>query len=175
MNGIEITKITLDHLVPLQEIGRQTFWETFSPNNTEENMNGYLASSFSDEKLANELQNPESEFYFAAINGIVVGYLKINFGQTQTESQQVKTLEIERIYVRQEFHGKNVGQLLYEKAIQIAKTNYLDFVWLGVWENNHKALRFYTKNGFVAFDKHIFKLGDEEQTDLLMKLDLANK
>jgi ribosomal protein S18 acetylase RimI-like enzyme len=102
----------------------------------------------------------------------VIGYLKLNFGQAQTELQDEKALEIERIYLLKEFHGKNVGQLLYDKALQIARQKNVDYVWLGVWEENRRAINFYTKNGFVEFDKHIFKLGNEEQTDKMMKLNL---
>ena len=170
MNRIEITKISLEQLAQLQEIGRKTFTETFSSTNSEENMKTYLENGFSTDKLTSELQNPESEFYFATLNEVVIGYLKINFGQAQTEVQEGKALEIERIYVLQDFHGKKVGQLLYETAIQIAKNKKVAFVWLGVWEENHRAIQFYTKNGFVAFDQHIFRLGDDEQTDIMMKL-----
>ncbi len=170
MNRIEITKISLEQLAQLQEIGRKTFTETFSSTNSEENMKTYLENGFSTDKLTSELQNPESEFYFATLNEVVIGYLKINFGQAQTELQEGKALEIERIYVLQDFHGKKVGQLLYEKAIQIAKNKKVAFVWLGVWEENRRAIQFYTKNGFVAFDQHIFRLGDDEQTDIMMKL-----
>lgn len=170
MNRIEITKISLEQLVQLQEIGHKTFAETFSTTNSEENMKTYLVSGFSSEKLTAELQNPASEFYFATLNEKVIGYLKINFGQAQTEIQDNKSLEIERIYVLQEYHGQNIGQLLFEKAIAIAKTNHCEYLWLGVWEENHQAIQFYTKNGFVAFDQHIFRLGDEEQTDIMMKL-----
>ena len=83
-----------------------------------------------------------------------------------------KALEIERIYVAKAFHGKKVGQILYEKAIHIAKQMNVAYVWLGVWEENPRAIHFYKKNGFVEFDKHIFRLGDDEQTDLMMKLEI---
>jgi diamine N-acetyltransferase len=170
MNSIKITKIGLEQLIPLQEIGRKTFFDTFFESDLEESMSAYLAISFSSEKLTDELENPESEFYFATLNESVIGYLKINFGQAQTEIQNQNAMEIERIYVLQDFHGKKVGQLLFEKAMAIAKQKKVDFIWLGVWEENHRALRFYTKNGFVAFDKHIFAFGDEAQTDIMMKL-----
>ncbi|MEX1301581.1 MAG: GNAT family N-acetyltransferase, partial [Desulfotignum sp.] len=90
-------------------------------------------------------------------------------GTSQTESKAENTLEIERIYVLKEFHGKTVGQQLYEKAMEIAKEKSVTYVWLGVWEKNSKAIRFYEKNGFKAFDTHIFRLGNDKQTDILMK------
>jgi ribosomal protein S18 acetylase RimI-like enzyme len=68
--------------------------------------------------------------------------------------------------------GKKIGQQLYDKAIHIATKMQMEYVWLGVWEENQRALNFYKKNGFVEFDKHIFKLGDDEQTDIMMKLQL---
>lgn len=170
MNRIKITKVSLAQLVELQEIGRKTFAETFSSTNTEENMTTYLKEGFSEAKLTAELQNPKSEFYFATLNEVVIGYLKINFGHAQTEIQNQNAVEIERIYVKGDFHGKKVGQLLFERALAIAKNKKVDFVWLGVWEENHRAIQFYTKNGFVEFDQHIFLMGDEEQTDIMMKL-----
>jgi len=171
---MEIKRVTLSDIVQLQKIGRQTFQETFSESNSEENMKNYLEEGFSKEKLTAELNDKNSEFYFATIDNEVIGYLKINFGESQTELKDNKALEIERIYVSKEFHGKNVGQLLYDKAIQIATQKNADYVWLGVWEENLRAISFYTKNGFVAFDKHIFKLGNDEQTDIMMKLKLTN-
>ena len=170
MNSIAIKKIGLEQLVPLQEIGRKTFYDTFFESDSEESMKTYLATSFSTQKLTAELENPNSEFYLATQNEVVIGYLKVNFGPAQTELQDGNSLEIERIYVLQDYHGKKVGQLLFEKAIAIAKDNSCSYVWLGVWEENHRALQFYSKNGFVAFDKHIFVLGDEAQTDIMMKL-----
>ena len=99
-----------------------------------------------------------------------MGYLKINFGDAQTESFNENALEVQRIYVLQNFHGKNIGQLLLDEVKKIAKSTGVDSVWLGVWEENHRAIRFYTKNGFVVFDKHVFIMGNDEQTDLLMQL-----
>lgn len=173
MENINIESVTINHIEQLQKIGRQTFYETFSESNTEENMKDYLANSFSIDQITAELNNETSEFYFAKLENEVIGYLKLNFGPSQTELKDHKSLEIERIYVLKEFHGKKVGQMLYNKAIAVAKAKKADYVWLGVWEENPRAISFYTKNGFVAFDKHIFKLGDDEQTDIMMKLKLA--
>jgi len=174
MTKITINKIKRNEIDQLQKIGRLTFHETFSDSNSEENMKTYLDEKFSTEKLTEELTNKDSEFYFAALDDKVIGYLKINFGPSQTELNDEKSLEIERIYVSKEFHGKNAGQLLYEKAIEIAKQKNSHYIWLGVWEQNLRAISFYKKNGFTAFDKHIFKLGNDEQTDIMMKHQLAD-
>lgn len=172
MESITISKVTLAGVERLQQIGRQTFVETFAASNTEENMRAYLAEGFAVEKLTAELQEPHSAFYFAGLAGQVIGYLKVNTGPAQTEQQAAQAFEIERIYVLRQFHGQKVGQLLYEQALQLATQAQATYVWLGVWEENPRAISFYKKNGFVEFDKHIFKLGDDEQTDILMKLPL---
>ena len=174
MNKIKVAKINVVEIEQLQKIAKQTFFETFAESNTQDNMQIYLTEGFTTEKLTSELTNQNSEFYFAEAKKEIIGYLKINFGAAQTELKDTKTLEIERIYVLKEFHGKGVGQLLYDKAIKIAKQKNVDYVWLGVWEENQRAIHFYKKNGFVAFDKHIFKLGNDEQTDIMMKLKLDN-
>jgi diamine N-acetyltransferase len=173
MQNIAIRSVTLDDMLQLQEIGRKTFSETFSAVNTEENMLKYLNEGFSTEKLSLELEDKNAAFYFAEMDKTVIGYLKLNVGSSQTELQDDQALEIERIYVAQAFHGKGVGQLLYDKAIQIARQQNAEYVWLGVWEENQRAISFYRKNGFVEFGKHLFKLGDDVQTDLMMKLKLS--
>ena len=172
MNEIKIEQISIQQIEALQQIGRQTFNETFAESNTAENMAKYLEESYAYEKLSEELNDPNSVFYFAMMEDKVIGYLKLNFGASQTELKDNDALEIERIYVLKEFHGKKVGQLLFDKAIEVAKAQHVAYVWLGVWENNKRALQFYTKNGFVEFDQHVFVLGDEAQTDIMMKLEL---
>jgi len=167
---MKIRNVNIQDIEKLKGIGKRTFTETFSSDNSEENITEYLDNGFSTEKLKTELTDKNAEFYFAELKGRVIGYLKVNSGQSQTEIKDKNYLEIERIYVLKEYHGKKVGQLLYENAIKIAKSKNAEYVWLGVWEKNPRAIRFYEKNGFVAFDKHIFKLGNDKQTDIMMKL-----
>jgi len=169
MENIEIVRVGAGDIDQLQDISRRTFLEAFSAVNSEENMRQYLDQSFSVAKLGEELRHPQSQFYFAIVDGQIVAYLKINTGQAQTELKDKHTLEIERIYVLQAYHGKKVAQQLYDLAIDMARAYQAEFVWLGVWEENARAISFYTKNGFSPFDKHSFWLGDDEQTDLMMK------
>ena len=174
MEAIVITKVSPSQINQLQKIGIQTFSETFSAVNTEEDMRQYLENHLSVSKLTDELNDTNSEFYFAILDDDIIGYLKLNYGASQTELKEDNAIEIERIYVLKQYHGMKVGQLLYQKAIQIARERYAGYVWLGVWEENLKAISFYKKNGFIEFDKHIFKLGNDEQTDIMMKLSLIN-
>ena len=170
--NIKIEQINNSHIAALQQIGHHTFEETFAESNSAENMTKYLEEAYSFEKLNEELNNPNSLFYFAMLDEKVIGYLKLNMGGSQTELKDNDALEIERIYVLKDYHGKKVGQLLFDKAIAIAKEQQVAYVWLGVWEENKRALQFYTKNRFVEFDQHVFVLGNEAQTDIMMKLEL---
>ena len=172
MIDIQIKKVGLEDIANLQIIGRQTFAETFSEGNSEEDMNQYLEEKFSVSQLKSELLDENSVFYFALVDTNIVGYLKVNLGESQTEIKDKNALEIERIYVIKDFHGKSVAKYLYKKAIEIAESKNVDYGWLGVWEENARAISFYKKNNFVEFDKHIFKLGNDEQTDIMMKLHL---
>lgn len=167
---MKIRKINIDDLETLRNLSIQTFKETFEEVNTEEDMQKYLLENLSIEKLKSELENPNSEFYFAENNDEILGYLKLNFKDAQTEKLEENHFEIERIYVLKAFLGQKIGQILFDKAIEIGREKNLEYVWLGVWEENHRAIRFYEKNGFEIFGKHDFVLGKDVQTDLFMKM-----
>lgn len=167
---ISIRLAEFSDLKTLQEISKLTFQEAFADSNTAEDMHQYLTTNFSLDKLTNELSEAGSRF-FIALDGLrAVGYLKVNAGIAQTDLKETDSLEIERIYVLNAYYGKKVGQLLYEKAVEVAEESGKTSIWLGVWEENPRAIRFYEKNGFVAFGSHVFKMGSDEQTDILMRM-----
>ena len=175
MNPIIIRKATISDLEIIQKISKQTFLETFEEVNTPENMENYVRENFNSAKVALEINNPESVFYLATLDNETIAYFKLNFGNAQTEIYNAQSMEIHRIYVLKEFHGKKIGQLLLNEAIKIGQESGVDSIWLGVWEENHKAIQFYSKNDFVEFDKHTFTLGNDVQTDLLMELRIINQ
>jgi ribosomal protein S18 acetylase RimI-like enzyme len=168
----EISKVTINEVELLRAISVQTFTETFAHQNSESDMQKYVSENLSIEQLSKELNTKGSSFYFLKLNSDIIGYLKINTGKAQTELKNDISLEIERIYIKHEFHGKNIGKQLLDKAIEIAKEHHYQYIWLAVWELNLKAIAFYKKHNFVEFDKHIFKLGDDEQIDIMMKMNL---
>jgi len=150
-------------------VARTSFREAFSADNSPEMMEEYVSRAFSEKQFLSELENPASAFYLAFSEGEPVGYLKVNFAPAQTELQDPLSLEVERIYVLADFHGKGAAIVLFQKAVDVAVENQLEYLWLGVWEHNLKAVRFYQKHGFETFGTHRFRFGSEIQTDLLMR------
>lgn len=166
---ITLRKVELAEAGLLLDFSKKTFYDFFAHLNDPANIEAYAAVAFTPQKMQAELSNPDSEFYFAMLDGQVAGYLKLNFGITQTEFRDKKALEVERIYVSGEHHGKHIGRQLLNFAVDTAINRQLDYVWLGVWEHNHKAIGFYQHHGFEIFSSHEFSLGDDRQTDLLMR------
>lgn len=166
---ITIQRVQLSEADTLLAFSRKTFYEFFDHLNEPANMEAYSSVAFTPQRMLAELSNPNSEFYFAILDNEVAGYLKLNFKDAQTEFQDANAMEVERIYVSGEHHGKRIGKQLMDFALDIARGKHFEYVWLGVWEHNSKAMAFYGRYGFEVFSSHPFLLGDDLQTDLLMK------
>ncbi len=167
-----IVKCEVESLDLLREIGLRSFNEAFEALNNPADFELYVSKAFDPEKLLGELNDPASAFFFAKNGEEVVGYLKVKFPAAQSDPQGENCLEIERIYTFKSFFGQGVGEFLLKAALDVAQANNHEFVWLGVWEKNERAIRFYQKHGFVVYGKHDFWLGNDLQFDLLMRLDL---
>ena len=166
---IELTKCRVDDLELLREIGLRSFKEAFESMNNPDDFAAYVDKAFDLDQLRGELENPASVFFFAKIGEEVVGYLKVNFPGAQTDPQGENCLEIERIYTFKAYFGKGIGEVLLNKAVEIAQAKQFDFIWLGVWERNPRGIRFYEKHGFERFSQHEFWIGNDLQTDILMR------
>ena len=163
----------LSEIEELQSVSKKTFSETFADQNSKENLELFLSKAYSLEALSSELSNPDSTFYLLYDNNKLYGYMKINRRSAQTEYQGDEAMEIERIYVTKDAQGHGYGKALLIKAIELSKSENLPLLWLGVWEKNVSAIRFYEKNGFTPFGEHTFILGTDPQRDVLMKLNSA--
>jgi ribosomal protein S18 acetylase RimI-like enzyme len=165
---MEVVKATAEDAVALVDISRKTFYDSFHHLNSEANMVTYMDQAFTLEKLSQELANDNSYFYFGKNGQDILGYFKLNRKEAQSEFHDDDSLEIERIYVDSSYQGAGLGTVLLNKAKEIAAQSGCKYLWLGVWENNPAAIRFYERNGFEIFSSHKFQMGDDEQTDLLM-------
>lgn len=168
-----ITPCTVTDAEALQQIAQQSFCETFAAINTKEDMERYCNTALGLPRLREELATEGSRFYFIYCEDGLAGFIKLNTDDAQTEKKGGTALEIERIYILEKYQGKKLGQLLIDYAVNQALEMKKEFVWLGVWEHNQKALAFYEKNGFYQIGAHTFMLGNDAQTDLLQRKDLT--
>lgn len=171
-NSYQLKKVGYADLSALQRISVQTFNEAFAHQNTAENMRLYIEQSLSLEKLEEEVKNPHSAFYVISNEEELIAYCKLNVEDAQTERLDRNAVEIERVYVLKSHQGKGWGKCFIDHALSIARQQSSPFIWLGVWEKNESAIGFYKKLGFREFDRHVFMLGNDAQTDSLMRLDL---
>ena len=169
---IAFKQCTQADLFDLRALSRRTFRETFAADNTPAALQAHLDRAYALEKLRAELSNPYSQFWFLYEKGSLAGYLKLNEAPAQTELHDPVSLEIERIYVARAFQGHGLGCMLMARAIETAQARGKRYIWLGVWEKNKKARSFYQKHGFRKIGSHPFSVGDEVQTDDIMRKDL---
>ncbi len=173
-------KITIQVASPLDniaisEIGKTTFYETWSPVNTEEDMQEYMKTSFDPELLKAELNNGSVNTFLLAFDAEkVVGYAKIRRDRTYEEFKNDQVIEVERIYVIKNYQDKKVGKALMDKCMEIATEERHKWIWLGVNIDNLKAISFYKKYGFTIFGEKAFQLGDAVDNDYLMKKQLID-
>lgn len=172
MDQIEITPVTPEQATLYADLARRTFLDTFASENTAEDMADYVSTAFAPEAIARELADPHVLSFLAWVDGEPAGYLKLNLPGAQTEEVAGNTLEVERIYVAARWLGTGLGRALMVFAIDEALRRGCEAIWLGVWEHNARAIAFYKRQGFAAFATHRFMLGSDEQTDVLMRLDL---
>ena len=163
---------TPQDLDTLRDFSELNYHDTFAHLCTPEDMAAYLAEAFDREKLRGELLDPNSFFYFLYADGQLAGYLKLNEGPAQCDLQDPQALELERIYVTKAFQGSGLGAYLMDQALTIARQRGKVYVWLGVWEKNENALAFYRKKGFYEMGTHTFVMGEDVQTDYMMRKDL---
>jgi len=173
MNDIIIRPVRQEEYELLAGIGRQTFYETWRPVNTEEDMQAYIKGAFDTEKIRKDLADSAvNTFYFSFENDSLSGYAKLRNDRTYPELEGKKALELERVYVQKRFQGMLSGKSLMDQCIAFAKANNYYWLWLGVNIDNARAIAFYKKYGFTVFGTKMFKLGDAEDEDYLMKLKL---
>jgi ribosomal protein S18 acetylase RimI-like enzyme len=173
MDTLLIRQAGPDDLDLGREIGIRTFTESFADFNTAEDMSEYLSHAFHPDRVLSDLSNKDTHIRLAYCEGNVIGYTKTNSGACQSEPLGSDHLELERIYVASEAQGRGWGQKLLDDVVLYARETGLDTLWLGVWENNPGAIRFYRRNGFVAFGSHDFMLGKDRQTDILMRREVG--
>lgn len=167
-----IFPLTAADAAQLRDISRETFADTFGPFNTAEDMTTYLNTAYSINALTAELENPNTAFYFLKHDDEVVGYMKLNVEDAQSESEGDGALEVERVYIRPAFKRMGFGHEMMDFAISRGYQLDKSFVWLSVWSVNHAARKFYESLGFVNFGVDLFRLGNARLHSEMMRKEL---
>ncbi|SRR5690606_12231521 len=156
--------------VAIATLGKQTFIETFGEQNTAEDIEMYVSSQFTTEVISSEISDPTNCFFLILdVDNNIMGYAKMRKTDATKYGISKNAIELQRIYILREHHGKRAGAILMQACLDQARHDGFQVIWLGVWEHNTKALAFYKKLGFEEFGSHNFQLGSDVQTDLLMK------
>ena len=167
--SIVIRQATREDAWLIADISHQTFYDTFAAYNTKEDMDQFLSQQFTKGKLVLEVGARENIFLLAYDDDKIAGYVKIRDERAPLSLGTINAMEIERLYAITEMIGKGVGSTLMQACIDLAKAKNKDYLWLGVWEKNHRAIDFYGRWGFEKFDETDFLLGSDLQRDWLMK------
>jgi len=168
-SNLNIRIATTEDAALIADLSQRTFYDTFAAANTKANMDKFLREQFSRELLIEEVGAPGNIFLLAEYNGQIAGYARLREDNNPPELAGSATLEIARIYAVQEMIGMGIGKALMQQSVDIAREKNKKLIWLGVWEKNQPAIDFYTRWGFEKFSEHPFIVGDDVQTDWLMK------
>jgi ribosomal protein S18 acetylase RimI-like enzyme len=166
---VTIRRANTDDAGLLAELGARTFNETFAADNSPEDMAAYIASSFNFARQSAELTDPDSAFFIAEAGGVASGYAMLRAGEPEEGVEGAEPVELVRLYVSREWHGRGVGEALMRACVDEARQAGHKTIWLGVWERNWRAQAFYRKWNFRAVGEHVFQLGSDPQTDILME------
>jgi len=163
-----------DDAALIADLSRRTFYETFAAQNTKADMDKFMEEQFSRELLIDQVSEPGNTFLLAFMDDQPAGYARLTESENPASLGKANALEISRIYVVNTAIGTGIGKALMEECIQVAVQRNKEVIWLGVWEHNTRAISFYKKFGFSQFDTHLFILGNDPQTDWLMKKELMH-
>jgi ribosomal protein S18 acetylase RimI-like enzyme len=171
---IIIRQATLEDAKLLTDLSYTTFWDAFAhhPKNAPDDLAHYMRQAFNIDQISAELADPQSIFLIASVDEMPAGYAKLILDSIEEGVTAERPVELSRLYSHQEYLGRGVGQNLMDACFDRGRDDGYDVMWLGVWEFNPRAQRFYEKNGFRVVGKHTFVLGSDPQTDLLMQREL---
>ncbi|MCC3157789.1 GNAT family N-acetyltransferase [Hymenobacter sp. 15J16-1T3B] len=156
----------------LAEFGRQTFQDTYAAQNTAEDMALYVAENFGPEQQLAELQDPNTIFFLALMQQQLVGYAKLTIGSglgAEPGADVRNRAELQRLYVQEDWQGTGLGASLLRRCLDETRQRGCRSLVLSVWEKNEKAQEFYRRKGFKQIGETEFRVGNDVQTDYVLR------
>lgn len=152
----------------IADIGARTFEASFGADNRPEDMQQYLSMNFSIDNVKAKLSDPASIFLLAYEDARAVGYAMLRVSKKPVSVLGPEPIELVRFYIEAEIIGKGYGSALMHACLEESQKNGYRTIWLGVWEKNQRAIRFYRKWGFTKVGTQEFVLGSDLQNDHIL-------
>jgi diamine N-acetyltransferase len=171
---VHIRPGTIQDAGALAAFAARTFAETFAADNAAADMQAHVSRTYGVVQQTAELSSPAVITLLAEADQRLVGYAQVRRGSAPPCVQPQDAIELHRFYVDTPAHGTGVAQRLMAAVCDAARTAGAGHLWLGVWERNWRAIRFYAKCGFVDVGSHDFVLGTDRQTDRVMVAPVPN-
>jgi ribosomal protein S18 acetylase RimI-like enzyme len=172
--SITITHANVSHAATIATIGKKSFRKAFeSLFSNKEELLEYLENTYCPIKLLKSLRKENNIYLLAEVDGQPAGFVKIKKISLNEHIESVAQMELQKIYVLQEYHGQGVGTTLLKEAVNIAKEVYPDYIWLDTHISNENAIRFYERNGFKKIGKYFFTIGTQTFEYHVMGLPVA--
>ncbi|GHN03059.1 N-acetyltransferase [Cytophagales bacterium WSM2-2] len=166
---IKIRKAKIEEIPAVRELAIEVYTDTFAEHNTPENLQAFFKDSYDLEKFKTEFYEPEAQLYIALDDLKIIGFLRLRNNNEVDKYLGANHVELQRLYIHRDYHGSSVSKMFMDEAVKYAKSKKHEWIWLGVWEKNFRAQKFYTKWGFEKFSEHVFQMGDDPQVDWLLK------
>ncbi len=166
---IRIRKAKIEEIPAVRELAIEVYTDTFADQNTPANLQAFYDDSYNLEKFKGEFFEEGSTLYLALDDLKIIGFLRLRLSSEAEKQLGSNAVELHRLYIHRDYHGTSASRLLMEEAMAFSVARKFEWMWLGVWEKNFRAQKFYAKWGFERFGEHIFQMGDDPQTDWLLK------
>jgi len=177
MNGdlapVVIRRAVASDASDLAQFASRTFFETFAHGTAAENMSSYLAQNYAPDIQRREIDDQARTTFVAHAGDLLIGYAQLTMGPEPDCVRSRPAIELQRLYVAAEWHGRGVAVDLMRECMLAAWQRGAVAIWLGVWEHNLRARTFYMKQGFAQVGTHAFHLGTDAQTDLVLERVIA--
>ena len=171
MTGIRLAKAS--DAPSLAVLAERTFRDTFGARNSPENMDSHCARFFGPEIQLREIGERGLVTTIAEADRRMIGFSQLRLSRAHASVDARRPAEVARLYVIAEWQGRGVARNLMQDALDTARREGCDWLWLGVWEHNPKAMAFYRKFGLGIVGTNAFMLGQDRQRDLVMAVKLG--
>ena len=152
----------------LADLAERTFRDTFAAVNTPADVAAHIAASYSPAMQLAEIESPQIRTMLVENDDGAIGYAQLRRRHTPECVTTDGAIELWHLYIDRAWLGHGVAQRLMEAVLAEAAKLDMQTIWLGVWERNPRAIAFYRKCGFHEVGAHVFHLGSDAQTDLIM-------